>query len=42
MQKRLGIEPWDQLFKKNLDRDFPDGPVVRTPGFHCNGRGFHP
>ena len=23
-------------------RDFPDGPLVKTPHFHCRGHGFHP
>ena len=23
-------------------RDFPDGPVVKTPRFHFRGRGFDP
>ena len=23
-------------------RDFPGGPVVKTPHFHCRGRGFDP
>ena len=23
-------------------RDFPGGPMVRTPCFHCRGQGFHP
>ena len=23
-------------------RDFPGGPVVKTPGFHCRGHGFDP
>ena len=22
--------------------DFPGGPVVKTPRFHCRGRGFDP
>ena len=22
--------------------DFPGGPVVKTPCFHCRGHGFHP
>ena len=22
--------------------DFPGGPVVKTPYFHCRGHGFHP
>ena len=24
------------------DWDFPGGPVVKTPSFHCRGRGFNP
>ena len=31
----------DGRFNKQ-GRDFPGGPVVRTPGFHCRGRGFDP
>ena len=27
---------------KTQVRDFPDGPVVKTPHFHCRGRGFDP
>ena len=23
-------------------RDFPDGPLVKTPHFHCRGHGLHP
>ena len=23
-------------------RDFPSGPVVKTPGFNCRGWGFDP
>ena len=29
------------VFKKKC-RDFPGGPVVGTPCFHCRGRGFKP
>ena len=25
-----------------LDREFPGGPVVRTPCFYCRGLGFDP
>ena len=24
----------------NTGREFPDGPVVKTPCFHCRGHGF--
>ena len=27
---------------KQKDWEFPDGPVVRTPCFHCRGHGFNP
>ena len=23
-------------------RDFPGGPLVKTPCFHCRGHGFNP
>ena len=23
-------------------RDFPSGPVIKAPCFHCRGYGFHP
>ena len=29
-------------FKLYPDRDFPGGPVVRTPHFHCRGHRFDP
>ena len=25
-----------------LYSDFPGGPMVKTPHFHCRGHGFHP
>ena len=28
--------------KSSHRRDFPGGPVVRTPRFHCRGSGFNP
>ena len=28
--------------KKNLLKEFPGGPVVKTPCFQCRGRGFDP
>lgn len=28
--------------KKILLVDFPDGPELKTPYFHCRGRGFDP
>ena len=27
---------------KNLSRDFPGGPVVKTPHSQCRGDGFSP
>ena len=27
---------------KRLVTDFPGGPVVKTPCFHCRGHGFDP
>ena len=27
---------------KEDPQDFPDGPVVMTPSFHCRGHGFDP
>ena len=27
---------------KRISRDFPGGPVVKTPRFQCRGRGFDP
>ena len=27
---------------KELHREFPGGPVVKTLSFHCKGHGFHP
>ena len=29
-------------FKKENNWEFPDGPVVRTPHFHCQESGFDP
>ena len=29
-------------FTPDRQRDFPGGPVVKTPGFQCRGRGFNP
>ena len=28
--------------KINQSLDFPGGPVVKTPRFHCRGHGFDP
>ena len=28
--------------QKSFNWDFPGGLVVRTPRFHCRGRGFDP
>ena len=28
--------------KKRKTRDFPHGPVVKTPHFHCRGSGLDP
>ena len=30
------------IIKKSTNRDFPDGPVVKTPCFHCLGHRFNP
>jgi len=33
------------LFKElefKISRDFPGGPIVKTPGFHCREYGFDP
>ena len=29
-------------YKEIKNRDFPDGPVVKTQCSHCRGHGFHP
>ena len=31
-----------ESYSKTPDRDFPGGPVVKTPCFQCRGRGFDP
>ena len=31
-----------QFLKKWKYRDFPGGPVVKTPRFHCRGHRFNP
>ena len=31
-----------RLLKINYLWDFPGGPVVKTPRFHCRGCGFDP
>ena len=31
-----------KCFVKKKQQDFAGGPVVRTPCFHCQGRGFSP
>ena len=31
----------EKIIRKLLE-DFPGGPVVKTPGFHCSGHGFNP
>ena len=28
--------------KKHTRRNFPGGPVVKIPSFHCKGHGFDP
>ena len=33
---------WERLHLKVLDGEFLGGPVVKTPRFHCRGRGFDP
>ena len=32
----------NKLKKKAKRREFPGGPVVRTPHFHCRGPGLNP
>ena len=32
----------DDWIKKMWCRNFSEGPVVRTPHFHCRGAGFDP
>ena len=39
--ERLAILKMSFLSKKQV-RDFPGGPMVRTPRFHCRGPRFHP
>ena len=36
--------PWIQQTtdQKSIYKEFPGGPVVRTPPFHCQGVGFNP
>ena len=33
---------WCHVVIKMLGREFPGGPVVKTPCFHCRGPGFDP
>ena len=30
------------MVKKEMARDFPGGPVLKTPCFHCRGHGLDP
>ena len=32
----------EKVNKGRYVREFPGGPVVRTPRFHCRGLRFHP
>ena len=32
----------NEWIQKYYDGEFSDGPVVRTPSFHCRGHGFNP
>ena len=49
-QKNLSAERKTENLKfysqKNVfkikEREFPGGPMVRTPHFHCRGHGFNP
>ena len=41
------VSKWDRIWKKILPfgknlRNFPGGPVVKTPHFQCRGHGFNP
>ena len=34
---------WTEVTRKKTEcGDFPGGPVVKTPQFHCRGHGFDP
>ena len=38
----LDFHPFNITFKINEARDFPGGPVVKTPRCQCRGRMFDP
>ena len=43
----MSAQRWDLKLTQILSlkvslRDFPGGPVVKIPRFHCRGHGFHP
>ena len=38
----VSLEIEYDFFKKGNVRDFPGGPVVKTPCSHCRGLGFDP
>ena len=33
---------YSTVFENIIFRDFPGGPAVGTPSFHCQGCGFYP
>ena len=45
-KKKKINETWSKFKTFALQKtplgDFPGGPVVKTPHFHCTGRGFDP
>ena len=40
--KDEGWKRWPVQRMAQTPRDFPGGPVVKTPRFHCKGHGFNP
>ena len=40
IQMDLAIIIPSEVSQKEKDRDFPGGPVVKTPCFHCRGNGL--
>ena len=41
-QRHLETIILSEVSQKEKDRDFPGGPVVKTPRFHCRGNGLDP
>ena len=37
-----GIKPRSPTLQEDKEEDFSGSPVVKTPHFHCRGRGFDP